>query len=274
MTRPLPLRWACLGAALDGALVLAALALLVPLVAGGEPPWNGLDPHDCAELCERRLTCDPLAKPWVQQPINAATAAAYAVAGGLVARLRPGPWARGLRVAGAGLAGGSALFHASLTRPMQRFDVGGIYAVTAVLLLLAARARWPGRWSQTRVAAWAWLPLATLGYVYKWQLDARTIVPLCAAVIAAIAWQVTRERRHERRLVVAAALAFAGGSALLLLDGRWCAPTWPAWQPHALWHLAGAAAFATIAWVLLAAGDRARAARAAGYSASPSTAAQ
>lgn len=245
---PAPLPWL---PALAGTLALLAAALLWLAAHPSGAVWADLTPADCAEYCEASTRCGPPAtRPAVQQPLDAWSNAAFVLVGLLALRARPRGLALLFAGSALGLGIGSFWFHASLTREAQWLDMAGTYAaVVAVGAFGLARLGVVGTAGALGLA----LALDAALAAFKWQLDARVVLPLLVAAAAAPIALAVRAGRGSGR----AALVPLGLLAAALLLREWdvrrvlCWPESALFQGHAAWHvLCAAALFA--AWRFLA----------------------
>lgn len=224
-----------------------------------ENPWAGWRPAGCMpEHC----FCEAVRDGIVRQPVNAWSSLAFVLVGLWVARrawrdreggeagvLARNPAYSWIYAAACILIGiGSAFYHASLTFAGQFADVFGMYLLGSFVLLYAL--------TRERDAA----PALIFGsYVL---LNAVLLLPLyfvpgtrrylfAVLIVSAVAMELLVRRRsraeHRRAYFRWARGALAAGFVIWILDIT-RAVCWPRGliQGHALWHLAGAFAAASI----------------------------
>jgi hypothetical protein len=202
--------------------------------------------------------CERLHDGLVAQPVNAASALAYVLAGAWLARRawRGGGPARGealafgLAVAAAGV--GSVDFHGTGSPAARWLHDAGLQAAVSFVavhdlaLLAGAGARVVPAWTGAAGGGGALLALAPGA---GGGLTAGLGLLVAGAEVAAgrrglrAGWSPRRRGAYR-----AAVVAVAAGSACWLLGrtgGPWCDPDSPL-QPHAAWHLL--TAFALAAW--------------------------
>lgn len=226
------------------ALGTAAVGLLAGVVLAGLPSalaWSGLTPGECAEYCEARTRCGPLAeRAAVQQPLNAWSNLGFLFVGMLALRRPVSALATLFAVSCALLAAGSFLFHATITREMQWLDMVGTYAAIVAVIARGAVAAFGVR---PAVAIAAALVADLLFAIFKWSIPATVALPLLLGVLAVPIARVTREGRRSLRAALLPAILMAVAFLFRQLDvaGIGCLPESRLYQGHALWHLLTAA---------------------------------
>jgi len=262
-----------------GGTLLAAIAVLLAAAAvEGRGPWEGWDEG-------RELRRPGYAeRVWPDRPIRTrantfsnlayVTVGLYACALALADRRRAwqaGPEASSGNVVVATpalsmlfglsclwLGFSSGLFHASLTRAGQRFDVAAMYPPLLSLLAIAAARALPaliGRRFGAGVPMWGVLAAAVVVaeialWRWKWSMSATTVLSTLIAAMAGVT--VAEHLRWPGRF----RSAWLGWGACLLAAGIACRqsdvarsfPVGPdSWlQGHALWHVLTAAALGTL----------------------------
>ena len=174
--------------------------------------------------------CELIRESVLGQPANALSTLALLIAGVVIARRHDLRWI-GIATFATGI--GSFLFHGPMAPGAE-----WIHDTTLVWLILVI-VGWGRSW-----AGWTHLPgLAFLGLVFSGvPLLADPVAIALSAAILGIFWFT------DRTLATWGPLALLGVAAVIgrlgATGGPLCQPT-SIWQPHALWHVAAAAA---VAW--------------------------
>ncbi|MDX2000796.1 MAG: hypothetical protein SFW35_00060 [Chitinophagales bacterium] len=157
------------------------------------------------------------------------------------------------------LCGGSFLFHASLTRIGQHWDMTGTYAVTALPVVInLVRLTRPSR-AQWKRAAITIVPLSLLVYsgfhLFKWVIDSGVVIPLLAALIlfTTLLYHRLAKSRVPSLLLAAAFGALVVAFIVRTMDVKkiMCDPQ-SIYQGHSLWHFMAGLAVLLIYFVMRA----------------------
>lgn len=231
--------------ALVATFAVAALAAALSAQLPSAQVWAAQTPGACAEYCEARTRCGPLAsRDAVQQPLNAWSNLAFLFVGALVWRRPLRPSVALFAVSCTTLAVGSFLFHAAVTREFQWLDMVGTYAA---LVAVAARGMVVAFGAAESVATAAALLADALFALFKWHVDAYLALPALMAVIAVPMALLVRSGRCSARaaLVPFILVLVATGFRQLDVAGVLCSPASRVYQGHALWHVLCAASLGT-----------------------------
>jgi hypothetical protein len=217
-------------------LIFAVTALAALALTGLPSPWAGWARDGC-EIAN--CYCERLNDNFIAQFVSTYSNLAFVLVGLLVLFAPPPavPYTRVYGSAAIAIGFGSFFYHASLTRVGEWFDLVGVYALCALLLMFNfARVR-P---LSSRAFTLGFLAIVAAGGVQM--IVAREAQQLVfggliagALVLEALIWTRGRPRAQARYLAVGMG-CFAAGAAL------WFAPCSLPIPAHALWHTLAACA--------------------------------
>ena len=256
------------GMAWGGTLAVALAVGIVAATAGEQGPW---DDWVAARELHRPTYAERIhPEQLLRTRANTWSTLAYCLVGFYACGLSVRDWRRAAATAGTlvstpglGMVFGvacvwlglsSGLFHASLTRLGQQFDVAAMYGPLMALLAIVAARALPKRVSLPGgrpVPIWPFLAgivvaAEVLLMYFKWSMSSRVVLwSLIGCVTAtSLAELALRPQRFRSRLLAWAGVFLAAAVACRQLDvvGRFSSPD--AWfQGHAAWHVLTAASF-------------------------------
>jgi hypothetical protein len=245
-----------LTAVVAGMLVLVLLAVnnLASWPAPESPPRQGeaLDPMALA--VGRVVHSDAAMSRLVREPFNTWTNLAFVLVGSVLLFRRGAPVLVHAGVALIAVGIGSFLYHASASRTLRHLDVGAMYWIYGVLIVLGLGAVFPriaAIYHRFHAACCVLIPiLAVIVTVYRnvriagWKPFDLSLVTGIAAAVAGVGMAVVSVRTGRWAQTLVSLFLFGVSVVLQIGDrpgGWWCDPT-SIIQAHGMWHVLGAIA--------------------------------